>query len=102
MGEEREGESIKHIPGLRGGAAVHVHKGALITSHDTRKGEEEEREGRWWAVEGERERWRGGERGEEEEGEVAIELGNGAAHRLWRSDWAVSRDKGKRERMEEG
>ena len=47
MGEEREGENIKHILGLRGGAAVHVHKGALITSHDTRKGEEEEREGRW-------------------------------------------------------
>ena len=36
-----------------------------------------------------------------ERGEVAIELGNGAAHHLWRSDWAVIRDKGKRERMEE-
>ena len=84
MGEEREGENIKHILGLRGGAAVYVHKGALITSHDTRKGEEEEREGRWWAVEGERERGReGGGRGG---GRGDIELGNGAAHCLWRSD----------------
>ena len=56
MGEVREGENIKHILGLRGGAAIHVNKGALITSRDSQKGEEEEREWRWWAVEGERER----------------------------------------------
>ena len=50
-----------------------------------RRGREGEREGGG----------RGGGRGD-------IELGNGAAHRLWRSDWTVSRDKGKRGRMEEG
>ena len=51
-------------------------------------------------VEGEREGMGEGE--ERKEGEVAIELGNGAAHCLWRSDWTVSRDKGKSRRMEEG
>ena len=48
-------------------------------------------------IEGEGKRW-----GRKRRGRGDIELGNGAAHRLWRSDWAVSRDKGKRGRMEEG
>ena len=69
MGEEREGENIKYILGLRGGAAIHVHKGAL------RGG-------------------RGGARGD-------IELGIGAAHCLWRSDWTVSRNKGRRDEKRE-
>ena len=62
MGEEREEENIKHILGLRGGVAVHVHKGKLTTSHDTQKEEEEEREGRWWVVEREHVKKRGRKR----------------------------------------
>ena len=45
-GEEREGENIKHILGLKGGAAVHMHKWALITTRNTQIVEEEEREGK--------------------------------------------------------